>query len=170
MGHLCHFAAGLGLRTQGGVRRSSRSHHRPLEYWRNEKKVYTTRDHTSAPSPLVAAVLLPSQTAQRLCCVDMYSHCGLYSPQCVVGLLQSCMAFVCMEKREHYNMHRVFNTDAACAQACRPWTTMRSGRRRPCGRRPASGPSSGRRPRRSPAWPGAPSEGRAAGGSAQCRW
>lgn len=43
--------AGLGLRTQGGVRRSSRSHHRPLEYWRNEKKVYTARDYTSAPSP-----------------------------------------------------------------------------------------------------------------------
>lgn len=29
-----------GLQVDHGVRRTSRSHHRPLEYWRNEKKVF----------------------------------------------------------------------------------------------------------------------------------
>ena len=64
LGHLwgCRFGAGLGLRTQGGVRRSSRSHHRPLEYWRNEKKVYTVRDHTSAPLPTSAHNLASPST------------------------------------------------------------------------------------------------------------
>lgn len=47
-----HGAAGDGLQTQGGVRRSSRGHQRPLEYWRNEKKVYSVRDHNSASPPL----------------------------------------------------------------------------------------------------------------------
>jgi hypothetical protein len=53
------FCAGLGLRTQGGVRRSSRNHHRPLEYWRNEKKVYTARDHTSASPAHVHLMIEP---------------------------------------------------------------------------------------------------------------
>ena len=68
LGHLwgCRFGAGLGLRTQGGVRRSSRSHHRPLEYWRNEKKVYTVRDHTSAPLPTSAHNLASPSTVDHI--------------------------------------------------------------------------------------------------------
>jgi len=32
--------AGEGLHGERGVRRSSRDKHAPLEYWRNERKVY----------------------------------------------------------------------------------------------------------------------------------
>lgn len=32
--------AGEGLHGEVGVRRSSRDKHAPLEYWRNERKVY----------------------------------------------------------------------------------------------------------------------------------
>ena len=45
--------AGSGLQADHGVRRTSRPHHRPLEYWRNEKKVFM-RAHRSA---LLAAAL-----------------------------------------------------------------------------------------------------------------
>lgn len=36
----CVLDVGEGLHGEQGVRRSSRSKHAPLEYWRNERKVY----------------------------------------------------------------------------------------------------------------------------------
>ena len=45
--------AGEGLQPDHGKRRSVRTHHRPLEWWRSEKKVYTRYYRSAHPVPCV---------------------------------------------------------------------------------------------------------------------
>lgn len=60
---------GAGLQPDHGRRRSVRERHRPLEYWRNEKKVYTRQYRSALPhssfvildkSCIVVSMSLPS--------------------------------------------------------------------------------------------------------------